>query len=205
MNNRIALVLKTKNMSSAQLADELGVQRSGISHILNGRNKPSLDFILRIIKKYPDISVNWLLFGDGPMMNPYLVQSTGEMNVKASTQKSMLELFNDPVDETGNKYTPEPLETNRITSIYSENQLHTPFIEEDQKEQQKKSETIKEEITLNNEKPTAAEDWIRVKESGVTSDPSGLEKRNTTQTRSAKIERIIIFYTDRSFKEYYPD
>ena len=65
------MVLKAKNISPAQLADDLGVQRSGISHILNGRNKPSLDFVQKLIRLYPDISMQWLLFGEGPMMNPY--------------------------------------------------------------------------------------------------------------------------------------
>jgi len=68
MVERLQLLLKTKNLSASQLADETGIQRSIMSHVMNGRNKASLDFILRVLKKYPDINPDWLLFAKGPMI-----------------------------------------------------------------------------------------------------------------------------------------
>ena len=65
MINRISKIIKEKNLSSAKFADEIGVQRSSISHVLSGRNKPSLEFIQKILKAYPDIDINWLLSGKG--------------------------------------------------------------------------------------------------------------------------------------------
>jgi transcriptional regulator with XRE-family HTH domain len=50
-------------LSSAAFADIIGVQRSSISHILSERNKPSLDFILKILHAYPSVSSEWLLKG----------------------------------------------------------------------------------------------------------------------------------------------
>ena len=67
MNERIREFLIAENKSSAQLAEEIGVQPSGISHILSGRNNPSLDFILKMLEKYQSLSTDWLLFGKGPM------------------------------------------------------------------------------------------------------------------------------------------
>ena len=67
MKERLLEFLKTENKSSAQLADEIGVQPSGISHILSGRNNPSLDFILKMLEKYQFLSSDWLLFGKGTM------------------------------------------------------------------------------------------------------------------------------------------
>jgi transcriptional regulator with XRE-family HTH domain len=67
MRDRIIQFLKSENKSSSQLAEEIGVQPSGISHILSGRNKPSLDFILKMLEKYKFLSTEWLLFGTGPM------------------------------------------------------------------------------------------------------------------------------------------
>lgn len=49
------------------MAEDIQVQPSGISHILSGRNKPSLDFILKMLEKYPFLSTEWLLFGKGSM------------------------------------------------------------------------------------------------------------------------------------------
>ncbi len=67
MINRIQLILKTKNLSPTRFADAIQVQRSGISHILSGRNKPSLDFMMKILSTYPEINPDWLLFGKGEM------------------------------------------------------------------------------------------------------------------------------------------
>jgi transcriptional regulator with XRE-family HTH domain len=67
MKDRILEFLKAENKSSAQLAEEIGVQPSGISHILSGRNNPSLDFVLKMLEKYKLLSTDWLLFGKGSM------------------------------------------------------------------------------------------------------------------------------------------
>jgi transcriptional regulator with XRE-family HTH domain len=67
MKERIQEFLIRENKTSAQLAEEIRVQPSGISHILSGRNKPSLDFILKMLEKYPFLSTEWLLFGKGSM------------------------------------------------------------------------------------------------------------------------------------------
>lgn len=68
MTDRIQLILKSMNLSPSQFADEISVQRSSLSHILSGRNKPSLDFVSKVLTSYPDISSDWLLFGTGTMM-----------------------------------------------------------------------------------------------------------------------------------------
>jgi transcriptional regulator with XRE-family HTH domain len=67
MKERLLEFLRNENKSSAQLAEEIGVQASGISHILSGRNNPSLDFILKMLEKYKFLSTDWLLFGTGSM------------------------------------------------------------------------------------------------------------------------------------------
>jgi len=67
MKERLIEFLKKENKSAAQLAEEIGVQPSGISHILSGRNKPSLDFIIKMHEKYPYLSTEWLIFGKGEM------------------------------------------------------------------------------------------------------------------------------------------
>lgn len=67
MKERIEKLLKEKSLSANRLAELLGVQPSGISHILAGRNKPSLDFIFKLLKTYPDISPDWFILGEGDM------------------------------------------------------------------------------------------------------------------------------------------
>lgn len=65
MIERISKVLKIKGLTASKFAEEIGVQRSNISHILSGRNKPSLELVLKILEKYPDINPDWLLRGKG--------------------------------------------------------------------------------------------------------------------------------------------
>ncbi len=65
MKERILAFLQSENKSYAQFAEEIGVQPSGISHILSGRNNPSLDFVMKMLHKYPSLSAEWLLFGHG--------------------------------------------------------------------------------------------------------------------------------------------
>lgn len=67
MKDQILQILEEFSLTSAQFADIIGVQRSSISHILSGRNKPSYDFILKIHEHYPEISADWLLTGHGNM------------------------------------------------------------------------------------------------------------------------------------------
>ena len=67
MKDRIRSFLDKENKSSSQFAEEVGVQPSGISHILSGRNKPSLDFVLKMLATYKFINTDWLLFGKGEM------------------------------------------------------------------------------------------------------------------------------------------
>ena len=69
MIDRIGRILKTKKMSASQFADEIGVQRSSVSHVMSGRNKPSLDFVTRIVNIYPEIDSVWLLTGRGEMLH----------------------------------------------------------------------------------------------------------------------------------------
>lgn len=75
MKERILAFLQNENKSYAQFAEEIGVQPSGISHILSGRNNPSLDFIVKMLLKYPSLSADWLLFGRGTMYK-YVSQPT---------------------------------------------------------------------------------------------------------------------------------
>lgn len=83
MKERLLEFLRNENKSSAQLAEEIGVQASGISHILSGRNNPSLDFVLKMLDKYQFLSTDWLLFGKGPMYKESKMQNLFEYDPDA--------------------------------------------------------------------------------------------------------------------------
>lgn len=65
MNRRLQQFLELENLTPARLADILGVQRSGMSHILSGRNKPGYDFIYKLLTKFPELNAEWFITGKG--------------------------------------------------------------------------------------------------------------------------------------------
>lgn len=60
---RFRYVMKLNSMTASQFAEEIGVQRSSVSHILSGRNKPSLEFIQKVINRFPKVDSTWLING----------------------------------------------------------------------------------------------------------------------------------------------
>ncbi|MDO5321905.1 MAG: helix-turn-helix transcriptional regulator [Bacteroidia bacterium] len=67
MNRRLQQFLAAENISQSQFADEIGVARASISHILAGRNKPGFDFIESMARHYPALNLEWLVLGNGKM------------------------------------------------------------------------------------------------------------------------------------------
>ncbi len=67
MNTRLKQFLAAENITQAQFADNINVVRASVSHILSGRNKPSFDFIMAMMSKYPNLNIEWLIFGKGRM------------------------------------------------------------------------------------------------------------------------------------------
>jgi len=65
MEERLKLFLAMEGLSPSQFADKLGVQRSGVSHLLSGRNKPSFEFISKMLATYPRLNPDWLIMGTG--------------------------------------------------------------------------------------------------------------------------------------------
>ena len=63
--SRLKKVIDFHQLTASMFADKIGVQRSSISHILSGRNKPSLDFILKVIAEFNEVDMYWLLNGKG--------------------------------------------------------------------------------------------------------------------------------------------
>ena len=67
MHNRLKNWMKLEDLKSSNLADNIGVNRATISHILSGRNKPSIDFLQKLLSVYPNLNSNWLITGIGYM------------------------------------------------------------------------------------------------------------------------------------------
>jgi len=67
MKERLIQLLDLEQLSPSKFADIIGVQRSSISHVLSGRNKPSFDFLQKTLKAFPGLNASWLMTGEGTM------------------------------------------------------------------------------------------------------------------------------------------
>lgn len=64
-SHRLKKIMEHFALSSSAFADKIGVQRSSISHLLSGRNKPSLDFVLKVTNTFTEVDLYWLINGKG--------------------------------------------------------------------------------------------------------------------------------------------
>ncbi|MBG65871.1 MAG: transcriptional regulator [Flavobacteriales bacterium] len=68
MHLRLKEWMNYKGVKSSEFALKIGVNKATISHILSGRNKPSIDFIYKLLLNYPELDANWLVLGKGNML-----------------------------------------------------------------------------------------------------------------------------------------
>jgi transcriptional regulator with XRE-family HTH domain len=87
IQERIQLILKMHNLTPSAFADRIGVQRSALSHVLTGRNKPGLDFLEKILVNFPRVNAHWLITGVVSQGETKMEQSTLEVIEEKSSEK----------------------------------------------------------------------------------------------------------------------
>lgn len=90
---RIELLMRCYNLTSSQFADRTGIQRASVSHIIGGRNKPSLEVMLKIYDAFPGIDMKWLMTG------------VGEAPVPVSSAEQEADTLFSTVEESQNSVT----------------------------------------------------------------------------------------------------
>jgi transcriptional regulator with XRE-family HTH domain len=63
VRDRIKMIIESQRLTAGAFADKIGVQRSNVSHVLGGRNKPSFEFLEKLLQAFPRVSAQWLLTG----------------------------------------------------------------------------------------------------------------------------------------------
>jgi transcriptional regulator with XRE-family HTH domain len=158
MKDRIVQLLTNESISATRLADMLGVQRSNISHILSGRNKPSFDFIEKILQKFPEISPDWLILGNGPVYRPEKSQPVAQITMQNDKEK--------PKTPYNDKKTAPPAD------LFSQ-----PYVNKGSGHEQQ-----------------------------IKKDADGSHSNDVTYVNKQKIiDKIVVFYSDRTFREFLPE
>jgi len=130
MKDRIAHIIRAKNLTAAEFAMQLGIQPSNISHLLAGRNNPSLDFVKKLKETFPEYNLEWIIFGKGSITvsEPFL--ETAPVSIEAKPQveskKEVLEqsLFDASLDvkpQMERASSPSNAVLKQIVLVYSDN------------------------------------------------------------------------------------
>jgi len=101
MKDRISKFLKAENIPASKFADEIGVQRSSISHILAGRNNPSLELIQKILNRFDHLNPDWLILGKGEMYRGMRTQTLFDQTIvepKIEVKTSSEPVVNNVID-----------------------------------------------------------------------------------------------------------
>ncbi|WP_353161260.1 helix-turn-helix transcriptional regulator [Myroides odoratus] len=98
--NRLEFLLEHFELSASSFADKIGVQRSSLSHILSGRNKASLDFILKINDTFPELNLEWLIKGIGSFSGEKKQGDLGTSSVDLFSSASKIETPNPSLPST---------------------------------------------------------------------------------------------------------
>ena len=108
MENRIQKIIEKQGVSLNAFAQEIGVNRSTISHILTGRNKPSVEVLQKILKRFPSLSPDWLLLGNGSMhtKNESIATTSTTKKTSKSESKSVEKVVVFYNDNTFQEYNP---------------------------------------------------------------------------------------------------
>jgi len=93
INDRLRILMDNFQLSSSQFADKLEIQRSAISHLLSGRNKPSILILEKILKNFPDVDIEWLITGKGNIFKS-AIEEAHEVLKSTNDEKNNLDLFN---------------------------------------------------------------------------------------------------------------
>lgn len=115
-SNRLEQVIAHYDLNRGVFADKIGVPRSSISHILSGRNKPSLDFVMKTITTFPEVNLYWLLNGKGSFP-----QSSKKSGSSPTLLSSVAELPSLATHAKFESYTkPDSKEVSKVVLFYTD-------------------------------------------------------------------------------------
>lgn len=171
--------MNDKEMTVTQFADFINVQRPSMSHIISGRNNPSLDFVTKVLVAFPEIMSDWLIFGKGEAYrseNRVNENEAGEIPVESKENDLENDLFS----------------------------FNEPNIEDKNLDNEEVNVNIKERII---EKPNIVSEIIIEENSSeihVNDENSTIKTKEINNDEKLKLVKVLFFYNNNTFVEYYP-
>ena len=125
MKDRIKKIMESQHMSQQVFADFIGLGAATLSGIFNDRTRPTLNVVESIKKKIPDISIDWLMFGQGPMYVSDMAtdnqaQQPSTTSVEGASQRHSEGMsVQEPALDFGHMASPTPQKVAQVPNIYS--------------------------------------------------------------------------------------
>ena len=121
IKDRLAHILRAKNLTASQFADLMEIQPSNVSHLLNGRNKPSIDFLIKLKETFPEYSFDWIIMGKKPItINEPNPVNADNQEIKSNKIEDMRVVEFDDIDENYDEKVPEMMDNpfeNKVQQI----------------------------------------------------------------------------------------
>lgn len=178
MLERVLKIIELDNLTMSDFAKKIGVQSSQVSHIKNGRNQVTLDFVTKILIAYPNIDSDWLLFGKGSMYknDKQTTDNQSDNTKKQVSQPEMLDLFsgvpyNDPKESVENELTNTP-------------ETEDPKVSE---------------ITVETETAEEKKSEVKINEAKTNEEP------HVHETPRQSVKKIVVLYSDKTYEEFIPN
>ena len=186
---RIISIMKEEHLNATQFAEAIGIQRAAMSHIMNGRNNPSIDVIEKIAERFPYINPGWLLSGKGSMKNACNDANTGNAHENADNTSINRKDYADTSKTSHAIYNNESIGSKSDLFYQQEKQMSTETQSKDEKIHfaNKKLEGFGVNLPENNNKEIVNEVVIYKERPGKT------------------IEKLLIFYSDNTFESFIPE
>lgn len=210
MIERIKQVIEYSQLSLSAFADTIGISRSGLTHLLTGRNQPSLDVARKILAKYPDVSTEWLIMGMGEMLRPEeqpdMISGVSQ-NETSSTAYPVENLKSDPQTNLFGEF--EDLANSDVDTRDAVDVVavrgNDKFGAADNAAEENKGLTSATQAMVAD---TVSEVNVPIQPSSRKSQeyrqatPVKRDRRQPNIVSERKLQRIVFFYDDHSFEVY---
>lgn len=214
---RVKSIISAKNLTASRFADHIGVPRSTISHILSGRNNPSLELIQKILDHFPEVRTEWLVRGKGPMTTGIQSLFPDEAENSGEPDDTHRGLTRDGGSDTRHRRSSHPDQGGETPTVPG-NQSNSPGAPHNLSEAP--SGPMKESEYTGVKTPgskaghhESPEDSSGISAIGKTSSqgPEPFDQTSGNRLATARsgeaqndIDRIIVFYKDGTFNTYMP-
>lgn len=192
MNNRIQKILNSEKLSRSQFAEIIKIQASAVTHLINGRNKPSADVLQNILKAFPQISPDWLILGTG---NMYRNEQQSSISQPDSTESAKNEPFvatlfdgisdNESENDEENEITQSSEEKRTVAVATQKSQVSVP--------------NNPTKYNFNTKNVTASEPTPQPQPQKE--EARRIDSSPYVSSQPRTIKKIIIFYSDNTFEE----